>query len=435
MANERKTENIVRKHFSKFEKGCLIEEQKSDNPKIDKLLKNASKKGNGAGYPEFIISFSDYPDFLIVVECKANPSKHESGTRDKYADYAVDGSLLYSSFLSKEFDVLSIAVSGENKEELKISHYLQLISEHKAKEIFGNILLDLKSYLKGYLQTPQKVNQDYDKLLDFSRHLNEELHLHKIAESKRCLLISGVLIALENKAFKRSYADNEPEDLAETLVDTVTRELKKANIHDKKLDNLRIQYSFIKTEASLANKKHVLRDLIKSIDENINDFKKTHEFYDFLGQLYIEFLRYANSDKGLGIVLTPPHITELFADLAAVNKDSVVYDNCAGTGGFLISAMSKMVKDTQGNLKAIEKIKEKQLIGVEYSSSIFALACSNMYIHQDGKSNMIHGDCFDEKVIEKVKKFNPTVGFLNPPYKSDKKRDPEKLAFVLNNSN
>ena len=37
--------------------------------------------------------------------------------------------------------------------------------------------------------------------------------------------------------------------------------------------------------------------------------------------------------------------------------------------------------------------------------------------------------------IEKVKKFNPTVGFLNPPYKSDKKRDPEKLAFVLNNSN
>ena len=57
MANERITENIVRKHFTQFENDCLIEEQKSANPKIDKLLKNASKKGSGCGYPEFIISF------------------------------------------------------------------------------------------------------------------------------------------------------------------------------------------------------------------------------------------------------------------------------------------------------------------------------------------------------------------------------------------
>lgn len=227
MANERKTENIVRKHFSKFEKSCLIEEQKSDNPKIDKLLKNASKKGNRAGYPEFIISLNDYPEFLIVIECKAELSRHESATKDNYANYAVDGVLLYSSFLSKEFDVLSIAVSGETKKELKVSHFLQLKSEHTAKPIFGNEFLDIESYLKQYLQTPQKVNQDYNQLLDFSRNLNEELHLHKIAESKRCLLISGILIALENKAFEKSYTENDPEDLAETLVDTVTRELKK----------------------------------------------------------------------------------------------------------------------------------------------------------------------------------------------------------------
>ncbi len=434
MANERKTENIVRKHFSKFKYLCLVEEQKSENPKIDKLLKNASKKGDGAGYPEFIISFSTYPDFLIVVECKAKPSKHKSKARNKYAEYAVDGVLLYSSFLSKEFDVLSIAVSGENTKELKISHFLQLTSEHSAKEIFGNRLLDLKSYWKGYLQAPQKVNQDYNKLLDFSRELNEELHLHKIAEAKRCLLISGILIALENRPFKKAYKEHDkPEELAETLVETLSRELRRSNIQSKKIENLKAQYSFIKTETSLATEEHVLRDLIESIDKNINDFKKTHEYYDFLGQLYIEFLRYANSDKGLGIVLTPPHITELFADLAGVNKDSIVYDNCAGTGGFLISAMSKMVKDAKGNLNTIKRIKEKQIIGVEYQSSIFALACSNMYIHQDGKTNIINGNCFDKAVTEKAKKFKPTVGFLNPPYKSDKKRDTEELAFVLNN--
>lgn len=434
MVSERITENIVRKHFTQFENDCLIEEQKSASPKINKLLKNASKKGDQCGYPEFIISFKDYPELLIIVECKAKTSKHESKIRAKYAEYAVDGVLLYSSFLSKEFDVLAMAVSGQNKEELKVSHFLQLCSEHKAKEIFGNEFLDIESYLNGYLQTPQKVSQDYNKLLKFSKELNEQLHSHKIVESKRSLLLSGILITLENKAFKKAYIEyDKPEDLAEYLVNTVSSELKKSNVQGKKLDNLKLQYSFIKTDTTLARIKHVLRDLITGIDKNINDFKRSHEYYDVLGQLYTEFLRYANSEKGLGIVLTPPHITELFADLAGVDKNNVAYDNCAGTGGFLISAMNKMVQDAHGNLNIIRRIKEKQIIGVEYQSHIFALVWSNMYIHQDGKANMINGSCFDQEVIKEVKKFKPTVGFLNPPYKADKKKDTEELEFVLNN--
>ncbi|MFB6198437.1 MAG: hypothetical protein ABEI52_09255, partial [Halobacteriaceae archaeon] len=37
-----------------------------------------------------------------------------------------------------------------------------------------------------------------------------------------------------------------------------------------------------------------------------------------------EFLRYTGGDKkGLGIVLTPKHITELFAEVADVHKDDV----------------------------------------------------------------------------------------------------------------
>jgi len=39
MANERITEDIVRKHFNSYSNECIIEEQKSSNPKIDKLLK------------------------------------------------------------------------------------------------------------------------------------------------------------------------------------------------------------------------------------------------------------------------------------------------------------------------------------------------------------------------------------------------------------
>jgi hypothetical protein len=41
--NERKTEAIVRNHFQKFLDKVIIEEQKSDSPKIKKLLLTASK--------------------------------------------------------------------------------------------------------------------------------------------------------------------------------------------------------------------------------------------------------------------------------------------------------------------------------------------------------------------------------------------------------
>ncbi len=434
MANERKTEIIVRNHFNKFLSSIEIEEQKSDNAKIDKLLKSASKKGSGRGYPEFLITYKTNPDLLIVIECKADVTKHESKTKDKYSDYAVDGVLLYSSYLSKSFDVLAIAVSGETKSNLKISHFLHLKGERKATEIFDDKLLSAEDYLNGYLKSPEKFRQDYKTLLDFTKKLNENLHTHKILESQRSLLLSCVLIALENPAFKNSYASHKtPKNLANSLVQTVSNELESANISGDKLNNLNVQFSFIKTDTSLSRKDKVLKELIDEIDENINQFIKTHEYFDVLGQLYIEFLRYANSDKGLGIVLTPPHITELFAELAEVNKNSIAYDNCTGTGGFLISAMKKMIEDAKGDKAQEQEIKAKHLIGTEYQSHIFALAVSNMYIHQDGKTNIMNGSCFEPNIIKEVKVRKPTVGFLNPPYKSNKKTDTDEFEFILNN--
>ncbi|MFA7051174.1 MAG: N-6 DNA methylase [Bacilli bacterium] len=434
MANERKTENIVREHFNQYSDLINIEEQKSDNPKVNKLLKYASKKGPGQGYPEFIISFKDNSDLLIVVECKSDIRNHESENRDRYSDYAVDGALLYASFLAKEFDVIAIAISGESIRKTKISHFLHLKGENVATSIFGNKLLSAKDYLTGYLHSPEKFRQDYSTLIDFTKELNDDLHTHKILESQRSLLISSIIIALENQAFLNSYAvQNTPKSLADSLIHTVSSELHSANITGDKLENLKTQFSFIQTDTSLSQKKDVLKNIIKAIHTNIKSFMKNHKYYDVLGQLYIEFLRYANSDKGLGIVLTPPHITEFFSELAQVNKDSIIYDNCTGTGGFLIGAMKKMIQDAKGDSDKIRRIKSQQLIGTEYQSHIFALAVSNMYIHQDGKTNIYNGDCFDEQIIESVKGLRPTVGFLNPPYKSKKSDDLDELEFILNN--
>jgi type I restriction enzyme M protein len=434
MANERLTEDIVRKHFEKYQNEIIIEEQSSSNPRIDKLLKNASKKGTGIGRPEFIISIKSNPNLLIVVECKYEKTKHQSLEGTKYSEYAVDGVKLYARYLSKDFDVIAIAVSGIKKSFL-VSNFIQT-KEGDFSTAFSDELLPLEDYIQGFETSPQKFRQDYVKLVEFSKKLNDKLHLLKILEGQRSLLISCILIGLENKSFRQSYRFHDSsKELAENLVNTVVNELSKAQIGLEKVENLRVQFSFVRTDTTLSTQEKVLENLIDEIDENINSFIKTHEYFDVLGQLYIEFLRYANSDKGLGIVLTPPHITDFFARIAQVNKSTIVYDNCAGTGGFLIGAMKRMILDAKGNQEIIKNIKLSQLIGVEYQAHIFALAVSNMYIHQDGKTNIVNGSCFDENIQVMIATKKPNVGMLNPPYKSDKKNDIEELEFVINNLN
>jgi len=434
MANERKTENIVRQHFNKYIDEITIEEQSSDNLKIKKLLSSASKSGEGCGFPEFIIQYKNNPDFLIVVECKADLTKHQSSSKDKFKDYSVDGVLLYSSYLSKDFDVLSIAVSGQDKKNIKISHFLQVKGEKIATPIFADELLSPEDYLNGYIKSPEKFRQDYEKLIDFSKALNDMLHhVLQVKEDLRALLVSSILISLESESFKRSYKTYEKgKQLVRFLVQTCIDQFEKGNINNLKIENLKIAYQNLTIIDKLVEGSN-LKDLIILIEDNIKDFIKTHKYFDVLGQLYIEFLRYANSDKGLGIVLTPPHITEFMCELAEVNKDSVVFDNCTGTGGFLVSAMKLMIEDAKGDANKIKNIKKNQLVAVENKSHIFVLACSNMFIHQDGKSNILNGSCFEDEIIEIVKKFKPTVGLLNPPYKSDKKNDVDEYEFILNN--
>lgn len=436
MANERKTEGIVRdalRALGYFLRGDIaVEEQKSDNARISKLLKSASKSGPAGGSPEFIISSADHPDFLIVIECKADVACHESATRDHYADFAVDGALLYASYLRREFDVLAIGVSGQTRSSLRISHYLVLKGSGTPESIFGKNLLSFDDYYSGYIEDPRKFREDYDRLLGYSRELNETLHAKKIKESQRSLLISGILIALQNSAFEASFKKHKTaQQLANTLVTTIIDELSGSDLPQAKLDTIRQGFSFIRTHATLTKDKIFFHQLILDIDEHINSFRKTHKYFDTLGQFYIEFLRYANNDKGLGIVLTPPHITELFAALANVNKDSVILDNTCGTGGFLISAMNLMVADAKGDSKKIKRIQKHQLIGIEFQDDIYSLAVTNMVLHDDGKSNVHQGDCFT--LAETIReKYQPNVGLLNPPYKTEKS-DIEELEFVLNN--
>lgn len=434
--NERKTENLVRKRLDRLgyftTSGIIVEEQKSDSPRIRKLLRTASKSGGGAGYPEFIITSQNAPDFMIVVECKPNPTMHISKTVDKPAEYAVDGALHYSSYLSRESDVLAIAFSGETEAELRVSHYVQLRGAVQAVELPPTKMLSFDTYYNQFLHSDIKFRQDYDALLKYSRVLNEELQAKKIKEAHRGLLICGILVALGNPAFKRSFKfEKTARHLANGLVASIVKEFKTTDLTPERVESLEAAFSFIKQNATLTKDKDFFVNLIEDIGNHVNSFVQTHRYRDALGQFYVQFLRYANNDKGLGIVLTPPHICELFAELSEVNKHSVVYDNCCGTSGLLIAAMKKMLEKAGLDEDAQASIKKNQLIGVEFQDDIYALAVSNMFVHGDGKTNVLPGDCFElsPTIAERHK---PNVGLLNPPYKTQASTT-EELDFVLDN--
>jgi len=265
MVNERITEDFFRDSIKKDElykkSKIILEEQSSKNIKIDKLLKNASKSGIGGGRPEFVIQFKENSDLIIIVECKPNIRFHKSKEGNKYKDYAVDGVLLYSSFLSKEYDVLSIAISGETKTNLRISHFLQLKGTKEAHKIFEeDRLLSLNDYLNGYKTDEKKFNQDYQELLKYSKTLNDELHSIKIPESQRSLLISGILIALTDKAFCSAYKFQKPKELSENLINTIKNKL--TDVENEHITEIITTYSFIKTHTIISKEENKLRDII-----------------------------------------------------------------------------------------------------------------------------------------------------------------------------
>lgn len=453
--NERKTENIVRDElrrlgFDKI-KGVRVEEQKSSIDAVRRLMKSASKSGGGgAGAPEFIVSDVANPDFLLIVECKADVRDHISETAElllvgtpvdeeeedatkRIQKYAVDGVLHYAASLSREFNVIAVAISGESTSAATVSTFLHPKGGAAPKPLGakdgGKIkaIIPWPDYLENGTFDPTVQRLRFDELMAFSRDLHVFMRDHaKLTESEKPLMVSGTLIALRNKAFAKSFDEYEPEDLQRQWMRVIREEIQKADIPQAKKSSMVQPYSTIAVHPVLGKSteeypKGILHELIKRLNEKVWPFISIYHDFDVVGQFYGEFLKYTGGDKkGLGIVLTPKHVTELFALLANVNKGSRVLDTCAGTGGFLISAMHQMMK-TAITASERDRIRKKGLVGVEEQPNMFALAASNMILRGDGKANLYQGSCLDPNIVEQVKAHKCTVGLLNPPFAQ---RDP-----------
>lgn len=449
MANERLTEDIVRQHFKNdaLYSSIKFEEQKSTNKRILTLLKGKSKSGgSGDGKPEFIISFPTNGNYLIVIECKAKISAHESKNRDIPKDFAVDGVLHYATALKEDFNVLAIAVSGETIQELKVSHFYWKKGESIYKETDDKKILAIGDYLQ--------VFEDQFFISDFitrdiaykAKALNCEFNSYTIAEYNRCTITSAILIALLNDEFRNKYqAISDIKTLGKKIISAVDKVfdsegdiVRSKTVILQEFEKILTEPLFCHNEIKHKDKKEkesslqVTKDFIQYLDKNILPLVQHSNIgFDVIGRFYIEFIRYAASEQKSGLVLTPAHITELFCDLAELRLSDIVYDPCCGTGGFLVAALLRLFKLAGNDMKKRYHIRQKQLCGCELRPDMFAYACSNMRFRGDGKSNIYNGDCFNYEYAIKDN-HKPTVAFLNPPYDVGNARQMEFIEHALN---
>lgn len=447
MANERITEDLVENALRTLgyyddPDEIVVEKQQSVVQEIRKGLSKASKSGKGkaAGYPEFIITSPATPDMVVLVECKADVKYHESPGRDQPRDYAVDGVLHYARHLTPSFTVISIAVSGTPRAN-EWSFFVTPKGSSEERDLISPTgariteLIGLSDLFAAASFDPRVQHQRERDLIAFSMEMHEFMRDEaELEEKEKPLAVAGTLIALNDPVFAKTYDSYPATELPEFWIQSIKKVVEKAKLPVAKLENMTQPFTGIQVHPELRKPtkgypKGLLNEIVTLLADKVMPFLTIYQDFDVVGAFYGEFLKYTGGDgKGLGIVLTPKHVTELFALIANVTKDDKILDICAGTGGFLISSMVKMIK-TATTESEVEDIKRNRLIGVEQNPSMYALGASNMILRGDGKANLYQGSCFDTGISAAVKKHKANVGMINPPY-AKTKEDLHELRFV-----
>ena len=451
MAIERYTESLTEKemkiHIGDNDWGYVYPQgDVASAYKIESLLKKAGGKprycplddytqgGNGKAKPEYIITFNDDANTIIVVECKNSVKKHASGNFDSPNGYAVDGALYYAKFLKEEYNVIAVAVSGTTTTNMKVDafHWLKAQDDYLVLKKATDIILEPKNYIK--LIKGEKLQKDYslDEIRETAIEMHDCLREIKVIEAHKPIFIAGILIALSDDDFCKMYSGLPSFKAVMASIQTaIENVLKVSGIKSDRATYIKQVFTTLQENTKFAaipliQKKSILW-YIEQLELKIKPMMDyADSTVDALGVFYHEFIKYSGGDgSGLGIVLTPQHLTEFMCDLANVNKNSRVVDICCGSGAFLVTAMSKMFKTA--NPQEVEQIRKEQLYGVEFDDGLYTLAIANMIIRQDGKSNIYKGDCFDNNISKEIKAKNINVGLINPPYSQT---DKSELEFV-----
>lgn len=474
MSNEKATDQFVRDLLRDI--GVNRPWEQDGGPAWKRqALKHASKSATGAaeGKPEFVFLTNG---FVVVIEDKKDvgATRHlvdgEITTDFPFrADYAWNGAVHYAQAMVNhgiptDKGVFAVGIGGdETHHEIAVAYVAPGIV--KPLDDLDNLDVFDESQVEEYFRVQvqglrPKTEVELDDVRKAAAVLHEGMRNYGSVENNRkAPLVSAILLALRNEYFSldllqgRTPGNNSQVWDGRIIYDAAEQYMKAESLMpQQKIGTLLDQFAFIKASPAL-NRVHrdlgesplkwMTRILESQVLHVVTDPSMTA--FDVLGNFYHEFISYGGGDgSGLGIVLTPEHVTTLMAELIDVSASDYVLDPTAGTASFLIAAMQRMFKDAGDDVHLKNVIREQKLHGIELQDKLFAIGTTNMILRGDGKANFRRDSIFEAPMAEMrgdevlsdgtvVPGHGFTKVLLNPPYsqsKDQKTRGLSELAFI-----
>lgn len=286
------------------------------------------------------------------------------------------------------------------------------------EEDLNGIALQNKQYYLDFAENRELL--DKNAIYAVTQRINNNLHFKfGMTDLQDRMIFTACALVVQSRD---SNALNTVKEAGyDTIHDHISRKLKDAIDEDtisRRNDKLHIlveEYSNVRM--SITENQQAIKEFLSDVIE-IGDMINSRHWRgeDVMGIFFNEFSRYKKKSDA-GQVFTPDHITSLMYRLIGVHQDDHVLDATCGSGAFLVKAMANMMKEAGGvATKKAKQIKSEQLYGIELYRKVYALACANMLIHKDGKTNLRQMNAMSDDAAEFIRDSKITKVLMNPPY-------------------
>lgn len=293
---------------------------------------------------------------------------------------------------------------------------------YKTAGFLNNEPIDIPNEIqnkKYYIDLVNEQGIPTQKIYDVTRSINNNLHVNFGVKNlyHRMIFTACALVAQRYGARLESLKDRDFSMLHGQILSTLNKSLEDSKQQNMKLHILEDVYQ--KIEMNYTENQKAINDFIDDVC-TISDCVNSNEWRgeDVMGIFFNEFNRYKKKSEA-GQVFTPEHITSFMYRLINVTQNDYLGDFTCGSGAFLVKGMSNMMREAGGyDTNKAKEIRKSHLFGIEFDKEIYALACANMLIHKDGKTNLDQNDMRTDSACEWIKSKPITKVLMNPPYEN-----------------
>lgn len=348
----------------------------------------------------------------LILETKAEGKDlegHPTEELKKNLNYALD---YYQEVLGILYNGHDVKIIRNNQPGDKTLIDAQMARKLEPKEY----------YLKSLTDKPIDVQEIYNLTKRINDSLKFDFGINDLYD--RMIFTASALVAQRYGA--RLQPGMVYSAMQSTIVSMLNKSLQRNPQQNTKLHILVDVYQNIKM--GYPENQDAVDNFIENINRISRSINSSHwRGEDVMGIFFNEFNRYkGKSDNGQ--VFTPDHVTNFMYRIIDVHENDCVFDGTCGSGAFLTKSMANMIQEAGGpDTNEAKRIKQHQLYGIEIDERVFALACANMMIHKDGKTNLDRDNTMSAQAARwmhdinwtdtgNLKKYHITKILMNPPY-------------------